>query len=322
MDIFKLAPSRQDYFELTEVSYFTRTQRRPPYSAKTKSGKPLFLAVCPECNNPIEIRNLGPIDGENKNYPLRPFGKHYIFDVPGLALSNPISYSTCSLRGKISIGTREHRGNDEFNKEILRLLVEQAAVVRDLIATCIGVTVGQTLFERIIEEFISREAYKSKGVQPANLPYAVIYWSENQNLWGQIVNDNKLIEAINNDKFGWFKINADCKIQSTQLAPFKSGIRFYFPQHRKGNDLSGEPNTITLCIARYHKEPLGEVIYRKTISYYNNDFFNTIRREKNYQSESALAKNKRWSEIAMKIVMKYRPDSLVDYNKSESKLSL
>lgn len=313
MDIFKLKPGDRDYYTLTEEIYFTQTQRRPPYTATAQSGKALYLAVCPDCGNAIEIRNIGPVEGENKHHPGKPFGKHYKLNIPGLLTYNQARYDQCSLRGEVSIGAKMHRSNDEFNKEILRLVVEHADVIRTLLAPCMGVTVGAKLFESVIEEFVSRESYKSAGVQPANLPYAIAFWSENQNLWGQVVNDNYLIAAINADKAGWFQVGADCRIQSTPQAPFGAQIRFHFPSHKKGDLKTGEANTITLAVGRYPpNEVRGEIFFRKTLEYRNSDFLEAVEKERRHQDDNAKARRAKWTNIARQVVMKHRPDALAN----------
>lgn len=214
MDTFKLTPGVGREIPITEDNYFRATQRHELYCSTAQSGNALYLAVCPECDNPIEIRNLGAVHDVNRDDPKKPFGKHYVFTVPGLAVANRTAYENCSKRGHVTLGTSEHRSNDRYNKELLRTLVDHAAVIRELLADALGVTVGQRLFERLVDQFVRRSAYKCKGVQVSNLPYAIAYWAENQSIWKQVVRDPALRAAIKDSGLGYFYVNENNQIDT------------------------------------------------------------------------------------------------------------
>jgi hypothetical protein len=316
MNIFKLRPGDSGFIPLTEETYFAASQRKAPYKTTTKDGRALYLAVCPECGNPIEIRNLGPVADTNLEDAKKPFGKHYIFDVPGLADSDRTRYEECSLRGEVSIGTKKLRKSKEFNHQLLRLIVEHALVIRDMFVQCIGVTVSERLFTTIINEFVSRESYKSKGVQPSNLPFAIAYWAENQSLMGQLVSDSGLRAALTGKKK--FCIGERGDVARREGIPFSNQVRFYFAGrhkddgegHHKGNEERDEPNIIKLHVASYNGETLGTDIYTKPVYYRNNDFFDAIKRETRATTAAAVAKREKWSAIVRAIVEQSCPEAL------------
>jgi hypothetical protein len=119
------------------------------------------LATCPECKNAIEIRELDRIRGENGRAPMEPFGKHYKHDVPGLDIVySQENYDKCSLRAKVSLGSSVHRKNNAFNDEILKLLVEHPAVVREVIVSKLGIKLSDSLYERTLNKFIDESRFQ------------------------------------------------------------------------------------------------------------------------------------------------------------------
>lgn len=308
MDIFKLRQGDQGHFHISEEVYFTQTQRRLPYSTKARSGEPLYLAVCPDCENPIEIREIDRIRGDNARHPKEPFGKHYIYIVQGLVdVIDNARYQNCSLRGEVSIGNVEHRLNDKFNHEILQLLIAHASVIRRLLAKITGIKIGPKLFEHLIFKFVSEQRFKCKGVIPSNLPFAIIYWAESQNLFSQYIEDTDLIAAINNS--GLYCISVDGQVKPVPPKTKSNNYRvrdelnFHIPSYRKGNPEKGELNRMTLKVTQHPQGvAIGDTIFTKDLFYSNSEFFDTINTDSLCIQEKTAAERKKWSGIVLPIV--------------------
>ncbi|MCC2972918.1 hypothetical protein [Massilia sp. IC2-476] len=323
MDIFALWPDRPGYAFITEEAYFSSTQRRQPWATETRSlpKRPLYLATCPECKNAIEIRELDRIRGENDRDPTAPFGKHYKHDVPGLRVTyNQDAYDNCSLRGKVSLSSSEPRKNKEFNAEILRLLVENAAVVHEVIAAKFGIRPGAGLYEKMLKNFIEQARYECKGVLPSNLPFALMYWNESQSLIRQTVTDTEMQDAITksrhfcldgrtiNSRHWQDAVLADPGLASSKPDWGPHRIAFFMGGRvHRGNELTGEPNHMTMTITEHiGNAPKGTPIHSKKIEYSNRHFPNAIasfeRRltGKDEDAERGLAKKIKWGNIAYK----------------------
>jgi len=292
MDMFALRPDSSERFFITEDIFFEKTQRRPPWATKTKSEpkQPLYLATCPECKNAIEIRELDRVRGENDRAPMEPFGKHYKYTVPGLGVVyNQAAYDGCSLRGKVTLGTSEHRSNPAFNEVVLQMLVEHASVIRRVISRITGIKVGPKLFDSMMKKFISESRYKCKGVIPSSLPYAMVYWMESQSIVGQYVFDEGLTDAINRSEYfrvadgqilprAWVEARAAAKDEGKsppEKMPWGRHKLAFFLGSRvhKGSESRGEPNRMTLKVTEHENDaPRGSEIFIKEISYKNTDF--------------------------------------------------
>ena len=57
MDIFKSKPGLSRPYKISTINYEKETKRQKPYMLE-KNGKYQYFAVCPECDNPIQLIGL------------------------------------------------------------------------------------------------------------------------------------------------------------------------------------------------------------------------------------------------------------------------
>ena len=341
MDIFALWPDQPGHHFITEDTYFGLTQRRKPWATETKSSpkRPLYLATCPECKNAIEIRELDRVRGENARQPTEPFGKHYKHDVLDLRITyNQSKYDQCSLRAKVSLSSSEPRTNQGFNDEILKLVVEHAAVIHEVIASKFGIKPGPKLYEGMLRKFIEEARYKCKGVNPSNLPFALIYWSESQTIIGQYVSGKEveMQEAITLSKHFCLDgrqiiskhrrdalLATDGTTSSSKLGWGPHRIAFFMGKRvYRGDERSGEPNQMTMTITEHtDNEPKGKPIFSKPIEYSNSHFPNAIAKfserlaSGDERATEAIEKKIKWGTVAYNLAKPLLP---VDWRPSWS----
>lgn len=330
MDIFALRPSSSKHYFITEARYFEKTQRRPPWSTHTKSipHKPLFLATCPDCKNAIEIRELDRPHQQNGRT-VQPYGRHYTLSVPDLDITySQEAYDNCSLRGEESLSSDRPRGNKAFSDSILMMIVEHAAVIREVMATTLGFSVGKTLFESLIRKFVTETRYQCKGVIPSNIPFAIIYWCESQVMVGQAVRDanSELASAITNNSEHFYLKGKQIyshhkrKLEEADTSPSaRHGwgphrLAFYMGRRvHNGNEQIGEPNHMTLNITEHtDNKPSGTRIFTHKITYSNLHFANAInkfakRLESPEEAEATKNKQIESGKIAFKYIAPLLP---------------
>ena len=73
---------------------FMETKGMEPYVVERDGHRTLLYAVCPECDNPIQLIGLNrrELDAGHR----RPYGKHVGHDVPGVAVYDETAYLECS----------------------------------------------------------------------------------------------------------------------------------------------------------------------------------------------------------------------------------
>ena len=66
MNIFSVGDG--EAYELTRNEYINRTHKKFPFYQDVKKYKTPYFAICPACNNPIQIINLFGAQYEDMSY--------------------------------------------------------------------------------------------------------------------------------------------------------------------------------------------------------------------------------------------------------------
>lgn len=77
---------------INEENFYLATRERKPYVVDS-GGVKSFYAVCPECDNPIQL--IGLLRRQQDSLPHRPYGRHIGHDVPGVAVYDEDAYLSC-----------------------------------------------------------------------------------------------------------------------------------------------------------------------------------------------------------------------------------
>lgn len=89
MDVFKTHVGEGKALMINEENFYLATRERKPYVVDS-GGVKSFYAVCPECDNPIQL--IGLLRRQQDSLPHRPYGRHIGHDVPGVAVYDEDAY--------------------------------------------------------------------------------------------------------------------------------------------------------------------------------------------------------------------------------------
>lgn len=92
MDVFKAWPGRAESIVISQESYMGCTGGVAPWRRDGDKG-PSYYAVCPLCDNPIQI--VGLFRRQEESRARRPYGRHHRGDVPGLCRYDEDAYLHC-----------------------------------------------------------------------------------------------------------------------------------------------------------------------------------------------------------------------------------
>lgn len=95
MDVFKAWPGRAESIVISQESYMGCTGGVAPWRRDGDTG-PSYYAVCPLCDNPIQI--VGLFRRQEESRARRPYGRHHRGDVPGLCRYDEDAYLHCRMR--------------------------------------------------------------------------------------------------------------------------------------------------------------------------------------------------------------------------------
>lgn len=97
MRIVKLKPREIDFFTIEREVFEQKTGKKPPYYPDTTNPEngPQY-AVCPACDNPVQLIGLYRI---NKQTPY-PYAKHHTQSLAGIAQYIQENYEHCRFNDK------------------------------------------------------------------------------------------------------------------------------------------------------------------------------------------------------------------------------
>lgn len=92
MDVFKTHVRELLAIPISDENFGQYTGLRPPFVSVHADNKRTFLAICPECDNPIQLVGLFR---NQEDAAGRPYGRHVRHSVPNLARYDEDEYLAC-----------------------------------------------------------------------------------------------------------------------------------------------------------------------------------------------------------------------------------
>ncbi|PFO53775.1 hypothetical protein [Bacillus cereus] len=266
MNIFKLKTDSNEIFNLTVHNYEHQTHKKSPYyDMSGKEGR--YYAVCPSCNNPIQIYKLYKDKTEGQGLHARHFGK----SIHRLAVYNEERYLACELSNPESFGGENKRKNTKKSNELLALIKEYPDVLFNEIRKISGIGFSYNKFDTMLKHFMKSEGYYYTAINKFNLPYGFLYMQKSVNLYRGFLHKysphaNEIKEAIQNSKYHTV-MDEEIKKNIDDFA----ALDFYLINH----SVKGTTETIELRIVESAKE-YEQIIFKKKIPVDKFSFMNKV----------------------------------------------
>jgi len=281
MNVFKLRPNEDGCIELTEYNYHKETAKKAPWFHAGSNG-PIYYAVCPACDNPIQIINLNTDRKANEDGRAMPLhARHVPHSVVGIADYNQDEYDNCSLAKPSSFsGTPIKRKPGKRSAEILSLLMNDADTVKSFMESSLGINISPFSFEIMLKKFVEQEGHLYRAINKLNLPYAVLYMGKNQTVAGgkpftRVKPQSPFVTAASKSKN--FEISAyDYVVQKSGADP-DSRMTFFISQHviPKGDNDETPKQILKLEIEEEIKGKRN-TLFQKDIEFDLHFFYNTV----------------------------------------------
>lgn len=277
MDVYKTRPDETSHRTISRQNFEEDTLCRYPWYQTNDRGKEVHVAVCPACDNPIQIIGLYKLPGNMQ----RPYGKHLARGVTHLAGNNPEARENCPY-----FKPRQHKKTDRRESiegtplKILNLLISQFDRVNYLLRRHTGIAFSKNLLRKMLSKYRSEEGYLYTGATLMNVPWIFAYMADSQSLFNQNIGGNpELAEAV-------LKHVPAANIDPTgRVVPrtFPDGNKRFFNlevcfiHHRQQRDSEegGLTETMKMVVST---EANGEIkeIHKKTITFDYQHFQNLI----------------------------------------------
>lgn len=195
MHNYKLKTGINKIYRIDKSMFELTTQQKKPYYSFNNKNERIQFAVCPACDNPIEIIGLyKPLKHTNN-----PYGRHYPHSIEGLAEYNQQAYDYCPYSKKQSVITSENRKSvlTDFEKNIYLLMRKQFDRVIYVLSKQLDIKITSSAAQRMLTTYVKGEGWLYPWATLNNLPWVLGHLSWSKTLYGQpILKNSSLYSAI------------------------------------------------------------------------------------------------------------------------------
>ncbi len=225
MDRFKLYPDERGYERISIDKFESMTRKAYPFYQPNDKGEIVQYAVCPDCNNPVQIIGLYK---KLKNTD-HPYGKHCTRSISDVADYDAQAFEYCSLANPNRSLSKDmkRKSKGEKGKQIISIIRNYFDQIAFILSKSTGIYIAGRLAGRMLKEYKSSEGYLYFGANAMNVPWIFAYMANNHSLYGQRIVDRNLRETIKKHcpnivfEGEWLKTKA------------YSEIEFWFTKHRQ-----------------------------------------------------------------------------------------
>lgn len=167
----------------TETVEAVIARNEPWYRPGTSPKDARFYAVCPFCDNVIQLKALYHSTGRQ-----RPYGSHLNEPMPQIAPFRAVALRDCVARAQPALDRDHRRDISEIDRHILFLLRTQFDRIVLILREEIGVNFSKTAAERLLADFLGERGWLYPGTHARNLPWMLAYLARPIRLFGQYFN--------------------------------------------------------------------------------------------------------------------------------------
>lgn len=195
MHSFKAQTGAAPIYEISKNNFERVTEQKSPYYVYNEKNELVQFAVCPICDNPIEIIGLY----KRLKNTEHPYGKHFPKSLSGLAEYNQQAYDFCPYADKrksVNINSRKTKLTD-FEKNIYYLIREQFDRVIYILSKQLDIKITNNAARNMLTTYVSGKGWLYPWSTLNNLPWVIGHLSWSKKLYGQpILKNSPLYSAI------------------------------------------------------------------------------------------------------------------------------
>lgn len=268
MDVFKTHAGAAPIFKINTENYLRETGDIAPYTVDGVRNIRHRYAICPACENPIQIIGIFKNTAESGK---TPYGRHHKGTVPHLAVYNEADYLSCPYSNRKWTAPKQKRSPDSKAARIaLKTLHDQFDRAIYILSKDIDMHISYNFAKTLLKLYIGDSGWLYRTATPYNLPWTLLEASHAFPLFGRLILvQSGLYQAIQskcpevllvqqpNKRF------AAVKNRTGQFVD----LHFLFRDHRFERDGNTVTESIVFWVTRGHAyDKTGiETIYEKTL---------------------------------------------------------
>lgn len=195
MDVFKTRTGLKESILITEENFTEATGKEKPYYRKNKQGKDTFFAVCPKCDNPIQIIGLYKQEAEST---IKPYGRHYKGDIFQLAKYDEIEYLACPYSNpNHKSQTKKRPSSNPKTKIFYHMMRKHFDKIIYLLGKKLGINISYGFAEKLLKNWAANEGWRYYESTYENLPYMLLYAEPAYSMYGRLIfRDGEIYQAL------------------------------------------------------------------------------------------------------------------------------
>ncbi|MGP4957824.1 hypothetical protein [Pseudomonas helleri] len=264
MDEYKLYVEDMGGKLINKDGFEEDTLRREPWYQCGSGDKLSQFAVCPACDNPIQLVGLYQLPENVKN----PYGKHTMSGMRGIAPLDTEARDNCPY-----FKPRQHQKTDRkarfdgVPRKIIKLLIEQFDRVVYILEKQTQVVLSPKALRGMLERYKGEQGYLYTGATLRNVPWIFAYMSDATPLFAQKVSGNDELTNAILTHVPEAKIDSNGRLDTGTKGAFID-LKISFIRHRifKDNEASGLIESMVLVVSQCRKGDLVD-IHKEVITF-------------------------------------------------------
>ena len=260
MNIYKLKPESTRFREISVQNYEEQTLKRAPYYQIGSNGKMRHYAVCPACDNPIQIIGIGELPKNTD----KPYGKHFVHSVKGVAEYSQAAFDACPLavRNLVQPAVNDYRpGIDPIVVKIIDILRREFDRIAMIFREDTGIVMTEGLARNMLRNYLAEEGYLYRRASLINIPWVFALKSDAQSLVGRIIYNEDLKQALNRIPNATFSRDQLVKRGNQFL-----NVNFSFMHHRIALQGNSVQESMRFTVWHVHNND-NDIVYEKNITF-------------------------------------------------------
>ncbi len=231
MDVFKTKPGINESIYISEETFVKATHKQKPYY-QIKNGKERYYAVCPMCDNPIQLVGLYKKNDEGDR---KAYGKHHKGSIYKMAGYNEDEYYGCPYskpnRKKNKI---IRKANSMSGNNILKELRNYFDYVIEILTETTDIYISKGAAKIFLENYMTNKGWQYYDSTTENISYMLMYALPAQSLMKRFIKkDSDLYECLM-ENCPDIKMNRDWNeyVQVENIENKYVSLSFYLCHHK------------------------------------------------------------------------------------------
>lgn len=272
--------------------------KEDPWYQMNDSGTESQFAICPACNNPIQLIGLYHLPANVS----APYGRHIGQSITGLAAVNAEARESCPLfKPRRYTQTSRKNSPEGLPQMILEILISEFDRVIYLLQKQTGIRFSYNLVRKMLKKYRDTKGHLYMGASLINIPWIFAYMTDSQSLFMQNVSGNpELTKAIEDTIPTAYILDGRVMArQSTDKLPFIE-LNICFIHHHSRTDNGSWTEQMTMVVSTFPnstERTQRQIIYQKQIVF-DHAYFQNLR-----QFDDTTYRQWHWVKMAQEILM-------------------